>query len=140
MRHRLAVVVAAALMTVAAGAGCSQPQTVAQSSARVTVGDHTYTTRAPQCTQLQSFRTITIADHEASVEAVVLLTGQRTIPQWVKIRDFGGFTGSFWQNGVGDAAASLGRTTLTITGSAYGIQSSNPNRSTTTSFEITAKC
>jgi hypothetical protein len=63
-------------------------------------------------------RTVKIYDHAASVEAVVLLTGDRAIPNGVKIRDFEGFTGSFWQGGVGDAAVNVGHHTLTIAGSA----------------------
>jgi hypothetical protein len=41
---------------------------------------------------------------------------------------------------VGDAAAHLAHNTLTITGSAYGINSAHPNKVTTTDFKITADC
>ena len=60
-------------------------------------------------------------------------------PQWVKIRNFGGFTGSFWQGGVGDARVDVDNGAYTITGSAYGINSSNPNKVVTTDFKLTAR-
>jgi hypothetical protein len=128
------------LVIAAAIGGCSQSQLVSNEAARVTVGGSTYTTRAPRCSQLQSFWTVDIAGRPGNIEAVVLLWGNRAIPKWVKISDFGGFTGSFWQGGVGDAAAHLAHNTLTITGSAYGISSAHPNKVTTTDFKITADC
>jgi hypothetical protein len=119
---------------------CSSAQVAPDKTARVTVGSHTYTSRAPRCSQLQSFWTVEIANRPGWVEAVVLLRGGQAIPQWVKISDFDGFTGSFWRGGVGDAAAGLTRNTLTITGSAYGINSGTPNKVTTTDFAVTADC
>jgi hypothetical protein len=58
----------------------------------------------------------------------------------VKIRNIDGFTGSFWESGVGDAHADVTNSAYTITGSAFGINSSNPNKVTTTDFKITAEC
>ena len=58
----------------------------------------------------------------------------------MKIRDIGAFSGSFWQGGVGDAQAEVTNGSYTITGSAYGINSSNPNKVVTTDFKITAEC
>ena len=71
---------------------------------------------------------------------MVLISSDRVIPEWVKIRNVDGFTGSFWQGGVGDARAGLAGSAYTITGSAYGINSSNPNKVVTTDFAITAEC
>jgi hypothetical protein len=89
---------------------------------------------------LQSYRTIDIRDRDGQVEAVVLLSGYRAIPQWVKIRNIDGFTGSFWEGGVGSARVDLTDSVYTITGSAYGINSSNPNKVITTDFKISAEC
>jgi hypothetical protein len=100
----------------------------------------THTTRPPACKQDQAYRTITIDERGGLVEAVVLVSGERVIPQWVKIRNVDGFTGSFWEGGVGDAHAELGKTAYTIAGSAYGIKSSNPNKVVTTDFKIIAEC
>jgi hypothetical protein len=71
---------------------------------------------------------------------MVMLSGHRAIPQWVKIRNIDGFTGSFWQGGVGSARADVINSAYTITGSAHGINSRNPNKVVTTDFKITAEC
>lgn len=121
-------------------AGCAQAQRTPLKAARLTIDGATHTTRAPACSQIQSYRTIDIRDHDGQVEAVVLLSGYRAIPQWVKIRNIDGFTGSFWEGGVGDAHVDVTNSGYTITGSAYGINSSNPNKVITTDFKITAEC
>jgi hypothetical protein len=128
------------LIAAAGVAGCGQAQTVPRKAARVTIGGATQTARPAACSQTQSYRTLDIGNHDAHVEAVVMLSGYRAIPQWVKIRNFGGFTGSFWQGGVGDARVELTNNDYTITGSAYGISGSEPNKTVTTDFKITAEC
>jgi hypothetical protein len=131
---------ASALVLAATIAGCGAAQTIPRHAARLTIDGNTRTARPPACSQMQGYRTIDIVDHDGRVEAAVLLSGERAIPQWVKIRNIGGFTGSFWQGGVGDAHVDLAHSTYTITGSAYGINDSNPNRVITTDFKITAEC
>jgi Mycobacterium 19 kDa lipoprotein antigen len=128
------------LIAGAAVAGCGQAQTTPRKAARVTIDGATHTTRPAACSQNQSYRTLDIGDHDAHVEAVVTLSGDRTVPQWVKIRNFDGFTGSFWQGGVGDAHTDLTNRAYTITGSAYGINSRDPNKTVTTDFKIIAEC
>jgi Mycobacterium 19 kDa lipoprotein antigen len=129
-----------ALVLVATIAGCGAAETIPRHAARLTIDGNTHTTRPPACSQIQGYRTIDILDHDGRVEAVVLLSGERVIPQWVKIRNVGGFTGSFWQGGVGDAHVDLAQNAYTITGSAYGINNSNPNKVVTTDFKIAAEC
>jgi hypothetical protein len=136
VRNRLIAIA----FVVAGVAGCAQAQTTPLKAARLTIDGATHTTRPPACSQIQSYRTIDIRDHDGQVEAVVLLSGYRAIPQWVKIRNIDGFTGSFWEGGVGDAHVDLTNSAYTITGSAYGINSSNPNKVITTDFKITAEC
>ena len=140
MRYGLVVRGAVALVLAATIAGCGAAETIPRHAARLTIDGNTHTTRPPACSQMQGYRTIDILDHDGRVEAVVLLSGERVIPQWVKIRNVGGFTGSFWQGGVGDAHVDLAQSTYTITGSAYGINNSNPNKVVTTDFKITAEC
>ena len=123
---------AAAFIVIACVAGCSQAETTPRKAAHLTIGGTTHTTRPPACSQLQSYRTIDVRDQNGQIEAVVLLSGDRAIPQWVKIRNIDGFTGSFWQGGVGDAHADVTNSAYTISGSAYGINSSNPNKAVTT--------
>jgi hypothetical protein len=137
VQHR---VIGIAFVVVAGVAGCAQAQTMPLRAARLTIDGATHTTRPPACSQLQSYRTIDIRDRDGQVEAVVLLSGYRAIPQWVKIRNVDGFTGSFWEGGVGSAHADVTNGAYTITGSAYGINSSNPNKVITTDFKISAEC
>jgi hypothetical protein len=137
VQNRLLAVAFIAVTTVA---GCAQAPTTPLRAARLTLDGATHTTRPPACSQIQSYRTIDIRDENGQVEAVVLLSGKRAIPQWVKIRDIDGFTGSFWQGGVGSAHADVSNTAYTITGNAYGINSNNPNKVVTTDFKITAEC
>ncbi len=140
MHNRLVARAAVALGLVATIAGCGAAETIPRRAARLTIDGNTHTTRPPACSQDQGYRTIDIRDHDGGVEAVVLLSGERVIPQWVKIRNVGGFTGSFWEGGVGDAHVDLAQNTYTITGSAYGINNSNPNKVVTTDFKISAEC
>jgi hypothetical protein len=136
----LATVAGVALVVVAGVSGCAEAQTMPRKAARFTLDGNTHTTRPAACSQDQSYRTLDIRDRDGSVQAVVLLSGERAIPQWVKIRNIDGFDGSFWQGGVGDGRVDLSHNTYTITGSAYGISNSNPNKTVTTEFKIVAEC
>lgn len=139
MRNRLIAVVC----VLAAGvgiAGCGQVQTTPRKAARLSIGNTTHATRPASCSQSQQYHTIDIKDRDGEVEAVVLTSGYRVMPQWVKIRNVDGFTGSFWQGGVGDARADVTNQAYTIAGSAYGINSSNPDKVVTTDFKIVAEC
>jgi hypothetical protein len=143
VHNRLVARAAVALVLVATIAGCGTAETIPRHAARLTIDGNTHTTRPPACSQDQGYRTIDIRDDDGrveAVEAVVLLSGDKVIPQWVKIRNVGGFTGSFWAGGVGDAHVDLAHNTYTITGSAYGINNSNPNKVVTTDFKISAEC
>lgn len=147
MRNRFPAI-AFVLIAAVGVAGCSKPETVPRKAAHLTLGGTAHTTSPAACRQDQSYRTIELSDHsglsagraEGQVEAVLLLSGYRAIPQWVKIRNVDGFTGSFWQGGVGSARADVTNTMYTITGSAYGIDGSNPDKVVTTDFKITAEC
>ncbi|MGZ4511913.1 MAG: lipoprotein LpqH [Mycobacterium sp.] len=139
MRNRLLAVVCLLIAGVGV-AGCGQAQTTPRKAARLTIDGATHTTRPPSCSQNQQYRTIDIKDRDGGVEAVVLTSGYRVMPQWVKIRNVDGFTGSFWEGGVGDAHADVTNDAYTITGSAYGINSSNPDKVVTTEFKIIAEC
>ena len=139
MRTRLLAVVFVVRACVGV-AGCGQAQTTPRKAARLTIDGASHTTRPPSCSQTQQYRTIDIKDRDGSVEAVVLTSGYRVMPQWVKIRNVDGFTGSFWEGGVGDAHADVTNDAYTISGSAYGINSNNPNKVITTEFKIIAEC
>jgi hypothetical protein len=138
--NRLAALVGIAVFVAAGVSGCGQAQTVPLKAGHLTLDGATRSTRPPACRQDQSYRTIDLRDHDGQVEAVVLLNGDRAVPQWVKIRNIDGFTGSAWQGGVGSARVDLANRTFTITGSAYGINSNKPDKVVTTDFKIVAEC
>ena len=140
MSNRLPALALVLIAAVAGVAGCAQAQTTPRKAAHLTLHGATHTTPPPACSQFQSYRTVEIRDHDGGIEAVVLLSGYRAIPQWVKIRNIDGFTGSFWEGGVGDARADVTNDSYTIAGSAYGINRSDPNKTVTTDFKITAEC
>ena len=140
MQNRLVAVAFVLISGAASVAGCAEAQTTPREAAHLTINGATHTTRPPACSQVQSYRTIDIRDQAGQIEAVVLLSGYRAIPQWVKIRNIDGFTGSFWKGGAGDAHADVTNSAYTITGSASGINSSNPNEVIMTDFKITAEC
>lgn len=139
-KSRFVALAGAALVVVAGASACSETQTQATKAARVIISGNTLSTRAPTCGQQQMYRSIDIRDADSRIQAVVLLKADKVLPQWVKIHNFDGFNGSFWKNGVGDAQATLAQHKFTITGNAYGINSSNPNKVTTESFTIITEC
>lgn len=144
MQHRLPALVFVLGLATAGIAGCAQAQTTPRRAAHLTLGGASHTTRPAACSQEQQYRTIDLLDHsgqaDGQVQAVVLLSGYRVIPQWVKIRNIDGFNGSFWEGGVGSAHAEVTNSVYTIFGSAYGINSSNPDKVVTTDFKISAEC
>lgn len=99
MCNRLVTVTGVAMVVAAGLSACGQAQTVPRKAARLTIDGVTHTTRPATCSQEHSYRTIDIRNHDSTVQAVVLLSGDRVIPQWVKIRNVDGFNGSFWHGG-----------------------------------------
>ncbi|QUR67638.1 lipoprotein LpqH [Mycobacterium spongiae] len=140
MSNRLIAVAGFAIVIGVALAGCSTAKSVPRKAAQLTIDGDPQTMPPPACSQEQSYRTIDIRDRDGHVQAVVLITGERAIPQWVKIRNVDGFTGSYWSGGVGEATVERSGRKYTISGSAYGINSSNPNKVVTTNFAIMAEC
>jgi hypothetical protein len=140
VQNRLAAVAGIAVFVAAGVSGCGDVQTVPRKAGHLTLDGVTRSTRPPACSQDQQYRTIDLRDRDGQVEAVVLFNGDRVIPQWVKIRNIDGFTGSAWKGGVGDARVELANRTFTITGSAYGINNNKPDKVVTTDFKIVAEC
>lgn len=141
MQNRLVKVAGIALFVVAEVSGCGTEMTVPRTAAHVTIDGNTHTARPPACSQDTSYRTIDIGDRDGAVQAVVVVSGDKVIPQWVKFRDVDGFNGSAYEGGVGDMAVQYANRTYTISGSAYGINSkTNPNKVVTTDFKIVAEC
>lgn len=140
MQNRMVAVAGMALTVVGAVTACGSGQTVPRTAAHVTIDGNSRAARPPSCSQIASYRTIDIRDRDGSIQAVVLISGDRAIPQFVKIRNVDGFTGSYYAGGVGDARAEMKTTSFTITGSASGINTKNPDKVVTTDFKINAEC
>ncbi|GLB81550.1 MULTISPECIES: lipoprotein LpqH [Mycobacterium] len=140
MQNRLVTMAALAVAVAGAVSGCADSQTVPRKAAHVTIDGSTHAARPPACSQIQGYRTIDIRDRDGQIQAVVLMSGDRVMPQFVKIRNVDGFTGSYYEGGVGDAHVDLAKNTYTISGSASGINSANPDKVVTTDFKISAEC
>ncbi|KAA1242756.1 hypothetical protein F0Q45_26080, partial [Mycobacterium simiae] len=74
----------AAWVVVAGVSGCAAAQTVPRKAAHLTIDGYTRTTRPAACSQEQSYRTIEIRERDSQVQAVLLISGERAMPQWVK--------------------------------------------------------
>jgi hypothetical protein len=140
VQNRLVLVAGIGLAVAATVSGCSDAQILPRKAAHISIDGAAHTARPPACSQIEAYRTIDIRDRDGQVQAVMLISGDRVIPQFVKIRNVDGFTGSYYEGGVGDARIDVSKDAYTITGSASGINSNNPNKVVTTDFKITAEC
>jgi ipoprotein LpqH len=162
MQNRI-VVAAGAVLVLVGVAGCSSsPQNTPQpagslppATAQVTInGKNAGTTKVVACTQDDWLHTIVTGDkvtamqpdakpgamNNASGVQVVIDTkqGKGLDAKSVQITDINGFTGSVWENEIGDARATMigTGTTFKITGSAQDAS----NKDITVPFEIKANC
>lgn len=140
MQNRTVAVAGILVACTSAVSGCGGAQIMPRKAAHVTIDGAAHTTRPPACSQIEAYRTIDIGDRGGQVQAVVLLSGDRVLPQFVKIRNIDGFTGSYYEGGVGNAHVDVNKNAYTITGSASGINGNNPNKVITTDFKISAEC
>ena len=138
--NRLLGTASAALVTVGAISGCASESTAPpERNAQVTIGGDTRTVPNIGCDSLDKYRTLDIGEAAASIEAVMVFDGTKFSPEWVKISNFGGFTGSAWKGGVGSAQARLDGDALIITGNAYGAHKRD-SKPAMTNFRIVANC
>ncbi|MBJ7336339.1 MAG: lipoprotein LpqH [Mycolicibacterium sp.] len=127
--------------------GCSSPPappplagTIPAGTAEVTVnGQKLATSKAVDCTFIQSMTTIKTGDDAGGATVVVDNAGELDAKS-VDIRNLGGFTGSFWQNLGHEATVSLTGRTFTIAGIADGFNVENPSARVARTFSIKASC
>jgi hypothetical protein len=100
------------------------------------------TTHDVKCSQVDQYVTIDTGNNGAGVTAVVQSVegGFKLAAKSVQIRNLGGFSGSYWDGLVGNAEASTAGNTYTITGTADGFNTDQPNKRTTGTFQIRANC
>src|SRR6201999_1497476 len=122
------VVVIGAVACTAAVASCSsgptnssQPKgSVPLSTAEISVnGKPAGTTREVRCSQDGWSHTIATGNKDAGMQMVVG-TGDAVTPRSVVLTNVGGFSGSFVQNQIGKAEASVIGTTFKVSGTANG--------------------
>jgi ipoprotein LpqH len=139
MDNRLVAVTAAVLLVGAAGCS-SPPSALGGTTAKVTInGQSTGGPHPVRCSQTGWSWTIETPDETKSLKAVVD-TGDTVTVQSVDFRDFGGFTGSYWSDNIGDAEVTAVGGKYTINGSADGSFTDNPSNAVTATFRIEANC
>ncbi|MGZ5378356.1 MAG: lipoprotein LpqH [Mycobacterium sp.] len=139
MDNRLVATVAVALA--AAAAGCSTPPAaLGGTTAKVTIdGKSTGDAHAVVCSQTGWMWNIKTAGEPTTLTAFLNTNGEVSV-QSVDFRDFGGFTGIFWQGRAGEAEVTGQGGRFTITGSADGSFKDNPSNAVTATFRIEANC
>jgi Mycobacterium 19 kDa lipoprotein antigen len=137
---RLLRAAGAALVAMGGVSGCaSESHPPPERNAQVTIGGDTRTVPNIVCHSMENYRTVDIGEGAASIEAVVVFNGTTISPEWVKISNFGGFTGSAWKGGVGSAQARIDGDAFVITGDAYGAHTRD-SKPAMTNFRIVANC
>ncbi|MBV8967238.1 MAG: lipoprotein LpqH [Mycobacteriaceae bacterium] len=144
--------VSAAVVAVAGLAACSsgsQPNHPSQAS--VTINGNTVASKqSVSCNQQinalpgaqqQWYWTIAVGDRDVpGVRAMLDGSGDKLTTESVHILNLGGFTGAYTKNDGGQASASFGSETFTITGTANGFNTDKPDQPATATFKIVATC
>ena len=129
------------------GAGCSpqtphkpSPATLPAGTAELSVnGSTARVTDAVQCESIEWMRTIRTGDEAAGV-TVMLSNAKKLVAEFVRFRDFDGFTGSYDRHLQGAAAVAMTGPTYRIAGIAVGYANSKPTERTTAPFELRVSC
>lgn len=135
------LVAAAAVVLVAGAAGCSsKPAALGGTTAKVTInGESTGGPHPVRCSQTGWLWKIETPEDEKGFVAD-LDTGDTVTVQAVTFSDFGGFTGNFWRDNIGEAEVTSNGGRFVITGSADGSFVDNPSNAVTATFRIEASC
>jgi ipoprotein LpqH len=147
VQNRFVVMAGTACCAVVAVACSSAPANAPQppgslpgSTAQITInGKSVGTTHAVHCTQDGWTHTIETGD-QATGTRLVVDTGDSVSARSVVITNVGDFTGSVWENNIGNAEAMIIGTTFRVNGTAEGSNTANPNQPASATFEIKANC
>jgi lipoprotein LpqH len=138
MQTRHIAVTVAVLAVGLAGCG-AKPAALGGTTAKVTIdGKDTGNPHPVTCSQTGWAWTIETPDKAKGFTAV-LDTGDNVAVKSVDFRDFGGFSGTYW-NDIGKAEVTGAGGKYTITGAADGNFSDNPSKEVTATFRIEAHC
>jgi ipoprotein LpqH len=129
------------------GVGCSTrpahrpaPGTLPAGTAELSVnGSTAQVTDAVQCEAIDWMRTIRTGNQSSGV-TVMLSSANKLLAEFVRFRDFDGFTGSYDRHLQGEAAVAMTGATYRIAGAAVGYADATPTRRTTEPFELRVSC
>ncbi|WP_077087837.1 lipoprotein LpqH [Mycobacterium rhizamassiliense] len=139
MRNRTVVAIAA--LTVALLAACtSRPVPQISSTAAVTVDGKDANFHVVKCGQMQWTRTIDIGGSFAGANIIIDEGAQPASTESVRIQNLGGFTGMYARGNGGNADTSMTGDKFTITGTANGFKTDQPNEAASANFKITVTC
>lgn len=141
MKTRQIMAAAAGSVVILGVAGCSTPEpALGGKTATVSIdGNDTGGTHAVRCNQSGWSWFIETPDKDNGF-AAVLSTGAEVKADSVQFRNFGGFTGTFWADNIGDAEVSGQGGSYTITGTADGSFDDKPSDKVTAEFRIQTNC
>jgi hypothetical protein len=148
MKDRFIAAAATAVLVIGGAVGCSsnqaspkpKPGTLPPGTAALTInGKDLGVTDSVQCAP-DEWLTIIRTGHEASGVTVMVSNAQRLAPEFVRIRDLNGFTGSYDRDLQGKAAVTMTGATYAITGAAMGFNKAEPSELTTETFAIKVSC
>ncbi|MCV7369630.1 hypothetical protein CRI77_23200 [Mycolicibacterium duvalii] len=139
MRTRRLLVVAAG-MTLCVAA-CSTPEpALGGTTATVTIdGEQVNGTQPVRCQQSGWSWYVETPGEDPGFTAV-LETGGAVTAKSVQFRDFGGFSGAFWVDNIGEAEATGENGRYTITGTADGNFTDRPSEAVSARFRIETDC
>lgn len=139
VRNRI-VVVAAALAVALLGACTARSSTQIASTASVTVNGTDANFHNVKCGQRDWTRTIDIGGNFAGAKIIIDEGAQPASTEAVQIQNLGGFTGMYARGDGGGADTSMAGDKFTITGTANGFKTDNPNEAASVTFKIIATC
>lgn len=130
----------AALLVVLLAACAAPPSALGGRTATVSLdGKDAGGSQAVQCSQTGWTWVIETPVPGNGFRAVVD-TGDTVRARSVDFRDFGGFSGSYWADNIGQARVSSAGGKYTISGTAHGSFTAKPDDAVTTTFSIRANC
>jgi ipoprotein LpqH len=114
------------------------PGTLPAGTAELSVNGATpQVTNAVQCESIEWMRTISTGDAGVTV---MLSNAKKLVAEFVRFRNFDGFTGSYDRHLQGEAAVAMTGPTYRIAGTAVGFAGAKATERTTRPFELRVSC
>jgi ipoprotein LpqH len=140
MRTRPALVAVAGLAAFLAGCSNTGSALGSGTTATVTIdGEAVDGTFPVRCHQAGWSWYIETPDDKQGFSAILDSSGPMSA-RAVQFHDFGGFTGSFWYDNIGEAEVTGENGQYTISGTADGNFTDNPSQATSAQFRIQTNC